>query len=618
MLAHVGQAEQTQDGRSDVYLSRPSFVAPARRICAVENQRHVVVGSRQFAVGLTHHFPVVTYEHENRIFKPLLAPGGLHEPPDGPVGVLHNRLLHLGRARAKRRRQHVGRVVADGEQGGEERAARGGVAAQDGQGVVEQEIVLHAEMVGHLLGRVIFLGIYFSVTVGSEEGIHIVVLRFVRHKKEGGVARFAQHRGQSVVGRNGRPLHGVSFQDGGEGVECGIEPVVRMVARRIAIGEEAAAAGQAVYRRRQFGAAQAAREVGRHRLHQHQDHVAPRRCPLGGDAVGYRRNLRQALSSQQALCVAHGSLVVHQVQACVFRAQVVERTLQEAEHRVDAQLVQDGAVAEIGCADLDGVVAHAAADAEEAEAAEGERQDYVGDAPRCRADGSARHGLSPSPAVAAQQQAERRGEQEEVGDVEVVGRLAEHHAQRRSAVGGPVPNRGIEDFGEVGEVRDVGGGGHKYQCVERAEVAAQRADHPVPAATHAGRHKHDHEGRQEQVAGNDVVKPQTAQESRGRQGHVAAHIVRQLVAHGYIEQAAQHGLERKGGQVDHQQVLQAVSQGGGPSQVLFFQKHRGGFFYVGGSGAAVSGQLPLSCGGWGRVGAVLTAVTAPKWRAAGP
>lgn len=51
-----------------------------------------------------------------------------------------------------------------------------GVAAQHGQGVGEEIVVGHAEVVDHLLARIVLLCVDFLVAVGAQKGVHVVVL----------------------------------------------------------------------------------------------------------------------------------------------------------------------------------------------------------------------------------------------------------------------------------------------------------------------------------------------------------------------------------------------------------------------------------------------------------
>lgn len=53
---------------------------------------------------------------------------------------------------------------------------------QDGKGVREEKIVGHSEMVDHLLLGIVFLRIYLVISVGAEEGVHVVVLALVCHE----------------------------------------------------------------------------------------------------------------------------------------------------------------------------------------------------------------------------------------------------------------------------------------------------------------------------------------------------------------------------------------------------------------------------------------------------
>ena len=297
----------------------------------------------------------------------------------------------------------------------------------------------------------------------------------------------AQHGGQAGINGDIAAFHGVAIHDGGEGVERGVKAVVGVVAGGVEVGEAQRAVVEAVEVGRQIlRVAEGTHEACRHRLHEHQHHVVALDGPFGRDAVGDGRYALYALAAQQLLHLTDGGAVVHQRQALALGAQFVQAGGQEGEHGVDTHVVEHGIGAEIGGRHLDGIVAEAAAYAQEAEQA-GRHEAHGDDAAlhpsgcggRLRGGGhmggsslrlgglggaialghaafqTLPHGVkgdvgrarqaAPQPAVhAPQQHDEGRGEGEEIEDVEVVGGLAEEHAGRGGGILGPVPHGGVE------------------------------------------------------------------------------------------------------------------------------------------------------------------------------
>ena len=170
---------------------------------------------RHFEAALAPHLAVVAEEHENGVGIPRLFLGRRHKPRYATVGIFHNLQILFLMRRLQVGGHHVGRVVGNGEQRGEEGLSFGGLAAQHGQGVSEKEIVGHAEVVHAGAARIVFLRIHFRETVGAEKCVHIVVLRLVGHEKEGFISVVAQYGGQSVHALHHATFHGVAKHDGG-------------------------------------------------------------------------------------------------------------------------------------------------------------------------------------------------------------------------------------------------------------------------------------------------------------------------------------------------------------------------------------------------------------------
>ena len=197
VVLHVRHAQQAKERGGYVHLSGKIRYFAGRQTFAMNEQRNVVEGFGQFAVGGAHHFAVVAKKDEKRVLVPGFARGLLHETADAVVGVAHNLFFGRERGVGKGVGNDVGRMVADGEQGGHEGMAFGGTLAQHGQGVTEQKGVGYAEMIDDFAARIIFLGIHFVVAVGAEKGVHVVVLAFVGHKEQGAVALLFKHGGKA-------------------------------------------------------------------------------------------------------------------------------------------------------------------------------------------------------------------------------------------------------------------------------------------------------------------------------------------------------------------------------------------------------------------------------------
>lgn len=546
VVLHIRHAQQAEQRRGHIYLSRPGRVLSGLYTWAADEERDVVVRTGQFAVGLAHHLAVVAQEYEHGVCKPGLLRRCPHKPSDGPVGVFHDGLFHVCRPRSELPfvGQHIGRMVADGQECGEEGAACLCPFADNGQGIAEEVVVGHTEMIDHLLARIVFLSIHFVIAVGAQEGVHIVVLRLVGHKEECAVASSAKHGGQPVVARDIAALHRVAFEDGGEGIERGIQAVVRMIAGGVAVGEQTTLLRQAVEVGRERSATQRAREFGRHRFHEHQHHVVVRRSFGGLNAARQWRYIGNALAPKQALRCLHSRGIVHKTEAAVFGSQVVEGALQESKHRIDAQLVEDGVVAEIGGAHLNGIIAHASANAEEAGPHHRCRQGQCGCALRPASVLLRRGQLAPSfaqlPSRPSQNEGKGRRADHPHAYIYIIRSLAQHHAYRRTAIFGPIPNGGVENLGEIGKVGDVGCRCCPHEGVKQAKEPAHRAHHPAAHHSREGSHRHHHQRQQQDIAGRHVVKPKAAQECHGRKAHIAPHAIAQLRPHGRKEDPAQH------------------------------------------------------------------------------
>ena len=264
---------------------------------------------------------------------------------------------------------------------------------------------------------------------------------------------------------------------------CGVEIVEheRLRAERVEAGGEPPAV------------AVAAEEPGRHRLHQDNDHVLARGLAAGRDAAREGRNARQARAAQVGLRGGEGFGLGHEAELPVLGAQVVERAVEEVEHGVHAEVVEDGAVAEVGRADLDGVVAQAAADAEQASTDEhdtrGERAEPV-DSQRTR--GTPLLPGRKAPHEPGQEAAEAGRREEVEGDVAPPRGLAENHAEGLRAVFGPVPDGAVEEAAEVAEVGHVGRAAHEHEGVEQAVPPGEGlVEHRAPQARHQGHDGHE-------------------------------------------------------------------------------------------------------------------------------
>lgn len=137
VVLHIGYAEQTEHGGRHVHLTGKvgtDFRTDAR---AADDERDMVETLRQFAVGRTPLLAVVAEEDEDGVGCPRFLTYGFHELADAVVRVAHN-LLVLREFRVAETFGHdVGRMVADGQQRGEERTAGGRMATQHGERISE-------------------------------------------------------------------------------------------------------------------------------------------------------------------------------------------------------------------------------------------------------------------------------------------------------------------------------------------------------------------------------------------------------------------------------------------------------------------------------------------------
>ena len=324
----------------------------------VDDERDMVEAFGQFAVGCAHLLAVVTQKHKQRVGKPWFARSGCHEVADAAVGIAHNLSFGFQTGCLESLRHHIGRVVADGEQRGQERTAFARMAAHHGQGILKQISVRYAKMVDHLIGRVILLGINLLVAVGAQEGIHVVVLAFVRHEEHRGVTLFPQHRGKPRIVRHDAALHGVAEHDGRKTVERGIQAVVGVDTRRITVGKSHRAVEERVKARCQVVfVAEAAHQAGRHRFHKNDHHVQLLGLSCRPYLAGNRRYALDARPLQPLLRQAHRLVGRHQAERAVLRPQFIECAVEQVEHRVHPEIVQHGMVAEVGGTHLDGIIA---------------------------------------------------------------------------------------------------------------------------------------------------------------------------------------------------------------------------------------------------------------------
>ena len=180
---------------------------------------------------------MVADKHENRVLSPCLLLCLLYKLADAVIGIFNDLLFRREFWIVESFGDNVGRVVADGQQCGEKRSSAFSMFPQDGKGVREEKIVGHSEMVDHLLLGIVFLRIYLVISVGAEEGVHVVVLALVCHEKHGVISVFLQNRRQSRILRDVCSFHCVAEHDRWERIERGVKTVVCVIPGRVAVVE---------------------------------------------------------------------------------------------------------------------------------------------------------------------------------------------------------------------------------------------------------------------------------------------------------------------------------------------------------------------------------------------
>ena len=109
-------------------------------------------------------------------------------------------------------------------------------------------------------------------------------------------------------------------------------------------------------------------QARRHRLHQNHHHVAAARFAYGCHLTAHHATaVHRSRYAQRLAGKTHCLGIGHEMQVAVLLAHVVESTGKEVEGGIDAELVEKRVVAIVCLADFNGVVAHTAPDAEEAE-----------------------------------------------------------------------------------------------------------------------------------------------------------------------------------------------------------------------------------------------------------
>ena len=160
-----------------------------------------------------------------------------------------------------------------------------------------------------------------------------------------------------VIGNDGI-FHHVAFQDGGEGIEGGIYPLVGVVPRGIETVEIEGLPAQAVQKRRDaHSVAVPVHQFGRHGFHENKHNVG---FPGEKGAVILHLPGQGGLAftgtfrMEVAHGVAEGLLIVQQGKVAGLPAAQVQRAAYQIEHRMVAHLVEERVVAEEGGARADG------------------------------------------------------------------------------------------------------------------------------------------------------------------------------------------------------------------------------------------------------------------------
>ncbi len=561
-VVDVVDLQQPQQRRSYVGLS--AQVVDLARLDGrggIDEQRHVVETEGHVAAGCPYQLPVVAHKDKDGVVEPLLPAGLGDELLQSVVGKLDDAQLVGVVAGLEIFGHHIGRVVADAQQGGKEGLALAGRLGEYRQGILVEEVVLHAEAVDHLLLGIIFLGKDAVETVGAQVAVHVVVLRLVRHEEEGAVSVVLQDGGQSGKEGDDGPLHRVAFHQSRVGVQRGVDGVVGVRAGREKSVEAERFRSDGVEEGGQLPRiAEVPHQLGRHRFHEDEHHILAGRFARVLYPAGDGRHLGQRVGD--VVFPAHagdGLQVVHELNLAVLRFRSLQRAAQQIEGRAHTQLIQKRIVAIVGRTHLDGVVAHPAPDAEHAAAYQHDgaqqHEQLVGPVKfLVRYPMDVEAGALPQPAEQKDKE-NREGEEEHEGDD--VGELAEHQPQCGTRVAEPVEYRGVDMLEEVGKVGYVGRRYGKGQHVEEGEEDAHAPEQRLPVVPQQGTYRYHRERQYHDVAGHHIVEPHAPGESLGT-GEYRQVFTRQVVVALHEQYQAERGKEKKPQQMYRNQIAQGV------------------------------------------------------------
>ena len=284
----------------------------------------------------------------------------------------------------------------------------------------------------------------------------------MRHEEHVVVAKPLQYgRKALTMGRHGA-FHQIAEHHRGEAVERGCHAVVGMDAGAVEIGESQRVLVKRVERRRERQLlTELPHQTGRHRLHEDYhdvgfaverglvDHLAAHdvgAVHLTADAVGQTRE-------------GDGLVVGHEPELTVLLAHVIHDRRQKVEGRIDAQLVEEGIVAIVSLADLDGVVARAPTDAEQAEQHQHHADGRTTEAVHHAQLRQPRHSGKTGGVAALQlhQPPDEGGRDDDVsGEVKPIRLLLQQHAGGGGDVAEPPEDARVDVLEEVSEIGNIG------------------------------------------------------------------------------------------------------------------------------------------------------------------
>ena len=255
-------------------------------------------------------------------------------------------------------------------------------------------------------------------------------------------------------------------------------------------------------------------QTGRHRLHKDNHDIGPL---SQGRLVDYRpfhhvHAVDLSANAVRGTCKGDGLVVRHEREFLILLPHVVNDRRNQVECRIDAQLVEEGIVAIVSLADLDGVVARTATDAEHTQQDQHDADDRT-DRIVCLAHLLAlRQGYKTCDIVVLQlfQPPDEDGGDSNVPyDKEPVTLFLKQHTESCRDVTEPAKDARIDVLEEISKIRNVGRRRREGQGKANAAPHGDTTPQTVRASARHGCCHHHHQRHNHNVARYDIVKPQT-------------------------------------------------------------------------------------------------------------